>query len=92
MQYRKLFVDEPEEFFINKLETIGVPDPFPKEEPCYDAYGKLPVHPIDCVYPAQRYTEGNSPYCLYIPNRDIMFKMMRACINVKKAEDLWLYA
>jgi len=48
-------MSEPQEFFINKLETIGVPDPFPNDERCYNAYGKLPVHPIDCVYPAHRY-------------------------------------
>ena len=33
--------------------------------------------------------EGNSPQCLYIPNKDVMFKLMRACINVQNPEFLW---
>ena len=33
--------------------------------------------------------KGLSPYTLYIPSKEIMLKMMRSCIKVKKVENLW---
>lgn len=30
-----------------------------------------------------------SPMCIYIPNRIITFKIIRACIDVKTPEELW---
>ena len=32
---------------------------------------------------------NQSPYLRYFPSRMIMFKMMRACIEVDDTEDLW---
>ena len=32
------------------------------------------------VYPKNRYVEGLSPTCIYIPNKTIMFTLMRACV------------
>jgi len=45
----------------------------------------------DRVYPDSRYTPGNSPYCIYIPCREVMLKLMRACIKVNKPEHLWIF-
>ena len=42
----------------------------------------LPTVPDDLVYEECRYVEKYSPYCIYIPKKDLMFKMMRACIGV----------
>jgi hypothetical protein len=49
----------------------------------------LPNSIDDWVYPESRLVKGLSPYAIYIPNKEIMLKMMRACIQVKSPEDLW---
>jgi len=46
----------------------------------------------DDVYPKSKYFEESNPFCLYIPNKEIMFKMIRACIKVTEPEDLWINA
>ena len=46
---------------------------------------------IAMVYPKERYNEGNSPYTIYIPSKDIMFKLMRACIHAEDPTDLWFW-
>jgi len=50
---------------------------------------KLPEVPGDMVYGPTRYIENFSPYCVYIPKQEMMFKIMRACVNVKDPMDLW---
>ena len=35
------------------------------------------------VYPEQRYKEDETIYCIYIPRREIMIKIMRSCIGIK---------
>ena len=48
-------------------------------------------HEIDHhVYPDSRYTEGNSPFCIYIPCKEVMLKLMRACIKVTEPDNLWI--
>ena len=36
--------------------------------------------------------EDCSPMCVYIPSNEVMFKMMKACLEVEKVEDLWMYS
>ena len=43
------------------------------------------------IYNRKRNCEDFSPMCVYIPSRDLIFKMMRACIGCEKIEDLWIY-
>ena len=50
----------------------------------------MPTKPEDLVYFRSRYIEGFSPYCVYIPKKEIMLKLMRACVSVPKSEDLWI--
>ena len=59
-------------------------DPFGKEKEIISKkfLKKVCYNISDNVYPDSRYIEGNSPYCLYVPNKVIMFKIMRACIAV----------
>jgi len=74
------------------LKNVGLIDPFPEEEVAIESPGELPKEVdgvLPDVYADTRYVYGNSPYCLYIPNRDIMFKLMRACVKVEDAEELW---
>ena len=42
------------------------------------------------IYPDNRYIAGASPHCIYIPCKEIMLKIMRACINVKESHQLWI--
>jgi hypothetical protein len=42
------------------------------------------------VYGESRFMPVYSPKTIYIPNIEIMFKMMHACIGVKKPKDLWI--
>ena len=52
---------------------------------------KIPTNVEDKVYPKSRYISQNSPNCIYIPSKEIMLKLMRACIKVSKPEELWLF-
>ena len=45
---------------------------------------------LKLIYFKQRYSE-NSPMTVYIPTKDIMFKMMRACLGCQNIEDLWIF-
>ena len=44
----------------------------------------------DMVYGPTRYIKGFSPYCIYIPTKEIMVKIMRACVGVKDPKELWV--
>ena len=76
---------------INSFTQIGLADEFPYEETNLKKKFIPPQNIDDLVYPSCRYQYDNSPYMLYIPNRLLMFKLMRSCINAKKVEDLWIY-
>lgn len=52
---------------------------------------RVPYSPLDRVYPETRMIDGFSPTVIYIPSREIMFKMMRACIGVTDPKDLWIF-
>lgn len=83
-------------YFINSFTIIGWSDPFPHDDEFIkgsidDGDGmKMPTVYTDLVYNESRYIDGFSPYCIYIPKKEIMLKIMRACICVNKSEDLWI--
>jgi hypothetical protein len=54
-----------------------------------DPYGFPKTHNL--VYHTARYLNDSSPMCVYIPSKEILFKMMKACIGVDKPQDLWIY-
>lgn len=80
-------------YFINKFCNVCWKDPFPEEDPhkhgIVEEGLNMPQYWTDSAYPEQRFIEGLSPYCLYLPKKEIMFKMMRACIKVQDPKDLW---
>ena len=49
----------------------------------------LPANTEHLVYPESRYIKGMIPFVIYIPKKEMMMKMIRACFGVKKVEDLW---
>lgn len=53
----------------------------------------LEVHtnPDKLIYSESRYEPHRFPYCIYIPNKETMLKLMRACINVDYKKDLWFF-
>ena len=42
------------------------------------------------IYPRDKILAKNSPMQIYIPSAAVMFKMMRACIDIKDPSDLWM--
>ena len=83
---------------INRFFSIGITDPYPDDDLHIigsrdDGEDTLPVPDKieDLIYPISKYIEGKGPYCIYIPNKEMMFKMMRACIKVKNPKELWHY-
>ena len=94
--YKSVFPKKVKPFLINNLKTIGLPDPFPTEDKSVRSRDTLPKKDSDgnylYVYKASRYFEETCPLCLYIPNRDIMFKFMRACIKVEDPMEMWCFS
>jgi len=41
------------------------------------------------IYPAYKYNKEWSPTCVYIPSKQMLLKIIRACMGVLKVEDLW---
>ena len=90
-------------YFIKRFEDIGWIDPFP-DDPMDVSYetpsevsggdGPGPRIPEDIstyAYAKSRLIEGFVPTVVYEPSKEIMFKMMRACIGVTDKKDLWIF-
>ena len=81
--------DQFKPFLINGFKVLGWNDPFPDDDKFLkgsidDEVFQIALTIDHLVYPEQRYKEGESPKPIYIPKKEIMLKMMRACVNVKK--------
>lgn len=50
-----------------------------------------PPEEINLIYCKERYTKEYSPMTVYIPTKDIMFKLMRGCLGCQNVEDLWIF-
>ena len=58
---------------ITSFSQIGWKDPFPDE----DNEDKNIPETVDVpVYPEWRYVKGFTPYVVYIPRKQVMFKLM----------------
>ena len=82
-------------FLINSFPKIGLTDPFPNEEESMNneedtaLNNMMLVDPHVMIYPKCRIIHNDSPQPIYIPNRAMMFKLMRACIGITNPNDLW---
>ena len=89
MKKYELWEEEDKDYRINCFEQIGWVDPFPKENLFKSKYTKTEDYE-KLVYAESRFKPDEPPQVVYIPRREIMFKIMRACIDVKHEEDLWV--
>ena len=74
--------------------NIGLKNPFKGEASLLNTKGSLPKivqGEVQLVYPKYKYIQGNSPYCIYIPSSEVMFKLMRSCIGVKEPENVFFF-
>lgn len=62
-------------------------DPFPDEKFEYEF--QIPEIALDLVYDYSRFDPKKSIRGLYFPSRRVMFKIMRACLDVTDPEKLW---
>ena len=85
----ELWDDDDKDYRINCFEQIGWTDPFPKENLFKSKFSK-PDDIDNLVYAKSRFNPDEPPQVVYIPRREMMFKMMRACIEVKNTEELWV--
>lgn len=77
-----LYDESPPMYNINSFQQIGMTDPFPAEDVGF--HPPIPETYTDYVYPEARMNDPEaSPMCIYVPNRIITLKLMRACIDVR---------
>ena len=86
-KYDSIFEEQNKHYNINSFEQIGISDPFPSE-PFLHKF-TFPVRFDDFSYPIQKLTENESPKLIFIPSSKVMFKLMRACLDIYSEEYLW---
>ena len=87
---------------VSSFTQIGIEDPFPQEEykfeedipeVCYEPTVQPETEKIRwsklIVDECRINMEDCSPECLYIPSKQVLLKLMRACIDVKDESELW---
>lgn len=83
--------DPPQSFMINSFERLGWPDPFPYDNDNNTRVSDLQLNqkvmddPLNVfIYPEGKMQKDQLPMSIYIPSKAIMFKLMRACIGIKR--------
>ena len=79
------------EFLVNSFHLINWPEPFSEPENLskedvkdISMNKKIINNPIETlIYSSSKIFGVNSPMAIYIPNKVIMFKLMRSCIDHK---------
>jgi hypothetical protein len=85
-------------YLISTFFQIGQQDPFYNDHET--VLGSLDDHDSNLcnellqkydslVYQETRFTKDQSPICLFIPRKEIMLKLMRACISVSCPSGIW---
>jgi len=70
------------DYHVNSFEQLGWSDPY-TEELCLASDWKIPKELTSLAYSKCRLKCDCIPQMIYVPRKDIMFKLMRACIKVK---------
>ena len=79
-------IGQPTHFQIVSFHQIGMFDPFPDE---IDDHVAIPMDDGDLVYAEDRFVFNSSPTTMYVPSNMVLFQLMRACIGIKSADELW---
>jgi hypothetical protein len=73
--------------------SIGMADPFPDEtttaDPNCNMLGDQEFTPENLIYPEYKYSKEMSPLCVYIPSKQLLLKILRACMGVEEVKELW---
>lgn len=81
------------QFMVNTFWSIGMSDPFPDESTILEQESHLFTNvAFDInthVYPSYKYKEGQIPFMIFIPSKQLMMKLMRSCIGCSSPRDLW---
>ena len=94
----KIYDNRNKMFLVNSFAQIGWADPFAHESEGQDDAKKDQKESIQIpdkfrgnAYDESRYIEGFNPTVIYIPNIEVMLKIMRSCIGVTDARTLWVF-
>ena len=88
--------DEADQGEQDKLKRLG--DPEQEEESVEEQWEEIerpdylyfPMQAEEDLYKPNRMNDPEaSPRCIFLPTRETLFNMMRACHGVKEAEELW---
>lgn len=78
---------------IHSFWSLGMADPFPDESTMIDTdnqyVGPDKFSMKKLVYPKSRFTKEHTPMIIYVPSREMMIKIMRACMGCQNVNDLW---
>lgn len=86
--YKAIFGKPLTAFNINSYNQIGLIDPFakklaePKNKPVLKDVANF-------IYPTSKFDVSESPKVMYIPNVEMMFKLMRSCVNIDQVEAIF---
>lgn len=68
-------------------------DPFPDENTVIEdgkqLFGDEIIGIDQLVYPQSKYLKDKSPKTIFIPQRNVMIKMIRASLGCESESDLW---
>jgi hypothetical protein len=80
---------------IHSFWSLGMADPFPDEATMLDKSSHLLRNEKfkleNSVYPKSYMSSKFPPNMIYIPNRVVLIKMMRASFDCQNKNDLWLF-
>ena len=71
---------------VNDWEDIGISDPFPNEDTFTKSTWDYPENATTYIYSDKKLIKEYIPNCCYIPNKQMMFKLMRACLGVRTVD------
>ena len=80
--------------YIYTFDQIGIQDPFPFENDWKEDMPQIDDIPLPKdgiqVYPQKRLSSPHySPRLIFLPRKELIVKMMRACICVEDTSELW---
>ena len=76
-------VQKPQSFLVNSFSDIGMYDPFPQESETQSLF-TVPEKVESFVYSQNRFSDAYSPKCIYLPSKNVLWKIMRNCASLEE--------